>query len=74
MGREVSIQSHDANDVMMMQCVEEPPYKSGRAAADEVIKAVKQGACVDEHMQDQVRNIYSLEKFFYSPVKFGLVR
>ena len=38
----------------------EPPYKTGRAAADQMLKAVKEGACVDEHLQDQVSAI-SLE-------------
>lgn len=33
---------------------EDPPYKTGRAAADQVLKAVREGACVDEHLQDQV--------------------
>lgn len=34
--------------------IEEPPYKSGRMAAEMMLKAVKEGACVDQHVQDQV--------------------
>jgi RNA 3'-terminal phosphate cyclase (ATP) len=41
---------------------EEPPYKSGRVAADEVIKAVKEGVCVDEHLQDQLIVLMALAK------------
>lgn len=33
---------------------DDPPYKTGRAAVDQVLKAVREGACVDEHLQDQV--------------------
>ena len=44
----------------MNDVIEEPPYKSGRAAAEEMLKSVKEGACVDDHMQDQVSHLLRL--------------
>ena len=35
--------------------VDESSEKTARAAADELVKNVKVGGCVDEHLQDQVR-------------------
>lgn len=35
----------------------ESAEKSGKKAADEIIQSIKNGGCVDNHMQDQVRLI-----------------
>ena len=35
--------------------VDETAEKTARAAADELVRNVKAGGCVDEHLQDQVR-------------------
>ena len=35
--------------------VDESSEKTARAAADELVRNVKAGGCVDEHLQDQVR-------------------
>jgi RNA 3'-terminal phosphate cyclase (ATP) len=40
----------------------EPPYKTGRAAADQLLKAVKEGACVDDQLQDQLIIFMALAK------------
>ena len=37
--------------------VDEATEKTARAAAEELIRNVKAGGCVDEHLQDQVRGL-----------------
>jgi len=32
----------------------DPAEKTGRSAAEELVRNVKAGGCVDEHLQDQV--------------------
>jgi len=32
----------------------DPAEKTGRSAAEELVRHVKAGGCVDEHLQDQV--------------------
>lgn len=39
----------------MFVTADEASDKTARAAADELIRNVKAGGCVDEHLQDQVR-------------------
>ena len=43
--------------VTLNDTIDEATEKTARAAADELIRNVKAGGCVDEHLQDQVREI-----------------
>ena len=40
--------------------VDETAEKTARAAADELVRNVKAGGCVDEHLQDQVREFINV--------------
>ena len=42
--------------------VDEASEKTARAAAEELIRNVKAGGCVDEHLQDQVRGFVDVFK------------
>ena len=53
-----------SDSLMVVQmAVDETTEKTARAAAEELIKNVKAGGCVDEHLQDQVRGVVDI-KFF----------